>query len=703
MAIPNAIQTPTATPQDDSGVVPGSFVPLNKLATPATPATPNTVAAPEAAPVTPATPADSDVVPGSFKPLASLQKPSEEAMTGTNKPEQPGFVQRAIDVSGAAGMGHLAASTVGYLGTMPMRTYHRVQGLEQAYDALKQGDLKKATMIANTLATGPDDPITKMAVQLLKMPFDEAVEAYKSFKLNPSATEANLVAAQHGIRSIPLIGAAAEQIGHTIADDLHENNWRGLSGDLVGIVPALLFGAENKAAQVAETSTVEGGAEAAQYARESAIRPSQRMVGRTPVPVTALQNENPSMAAQGLEKVASNPAAKQAAFAAERTQPAAVNATVNNLEDVARNHIQAVRDELGKKEPFETDMSTIRKQSGAMKDAAQEIYQKFDKASDAEQDAYKTQQKLKEEAFNKDQDAKQTAFEEDQAAKKETFDKAQDAKKKAATPEKPYKPDKFKAEKFEGEDFVPDERPLTFRELQTKRSNALDQMREGTSPEAYRAAKNSLEATEGQMDEFAKRNSDTVSPAEYDLANTVRKAANKHDFIADRLNIDTGTGRIPASITRGGLKALPRSFDKRFGDGAFNKYLGPEGLKNYNAVRDVLENPEEQQGFMHFANLVTQHTLGTAGGAAAGYALGGAEGAAIGGVAGPVLRYTAGRIAENLLFNPEYGQTVLNAWRAAKGLRMPAPVGKAVAAAPLVPQVNATHTWSPETGIVPVQ
>jgi len=179
------------------------------------------------------------------------------------------------------------------------------------------------------------------------------------------------------------------------------------------------------------------------------------MVGRTPVPVTSLQNENPSMAAQGLEKVASNPAAKQAAFAAERTQPAAVNATVNNLEDVARNHIQAVRDELGNKEPFETDMSTIRKQSGAMKDAAQEIYQKFDKASDAEQDAYKTQQKLKEEAFNKDQDAKQTAFEEDQAAKKETFDKAQDAKKKAATPEKPYKPDKFKAEKFEGMIFNP--------------------------------------------------------------------------------------------------------------------------------------------------------------------------------------------------------------------------------------------------------
>jgi len=592
-------------------------------------------------------------------------------------PEQPRFLQRAAETSGASGLGTLIGQTGGYIGSMPARAYNRVQGLQAAYDALKQGDLKKATMIAHTLATGPDDPVTSMAKNLIKMPFDEAVEAYKAFKNNPDKVTATLSAAQHGIRSIPLIGAAAEQVGSTIAEDLHNNNWRGLSGDLAGIVPAILFGAEGKAAEAAEASGAEGAAEAAQEAKSSAIRPSQRMIGRTPVPVTALQGES-GVAAQGLEKLANNPAAAQAKFAAERTQPAAVSATVNNLEDVARNHIQAVREQLGEHAPFEADMSTLRKQSGAMKDAAQEIYQKFDKASEEDQDAFQAQQKLKKEAFDAEQ-----------AEKKAAFDEAQAAKPKPKAGETAPKAEKFKSDTFEE-----DERPLTFREMQTQRADALKNMKAGTSPEAYKAAQLDLNRIDKQMDDFAADHTDVVAPEEYNLANATRRAAGQHDFITDRLNIDTGTEEIPQSITRGSLKALPRAFDKRYGEGAFQKYLGPQGASNYNAVRDVLENPEQSQGLMHIAKLVTQHAVGMG----AGYALGGAPGAA----AGAVLQYTAGRIAENLLFNPEYGQTVLAAYRTAAGLGH-AVIKPPVLAAPIVPQPNATHTWSPETGIVPAQ
>jgi hypothetical protein len=616
--------------------------------------------------------------------------------TDTN---QPGAFQRAADVSGAAGLGKLGAQEIGYLGTMPARTYNRVQGLHQAYEAMKTGDLKKASMIAHTLAAGPDDPISKMAMDIIKMPFQEASEAYKSLRdKNLDDTTSYLTAAQHGIRSIPLIGAGAEQVGSNIAEDLHNNNWSGLSGDLAGALPALLFGAEGKAAEAAEASGAEGAAEAAQEAKVNAIRPSQRMIGRTPVPVTALQDANPSLSARTLEATANNPAVEQAKFAAQKTQPAAVNATVNNLEDVARNHIQQLRDELGDHTPFEKDMSTLRKQSGAMKDAAQEVYKKFDKASNEDQQAYNTRQALNKEAFDQEQAGKEKTFNDEQTAKKEAFDQAEQAKVTAsANTPAPYKAKPFKAEKFEGDDFEPEDRPLTFRELQTQRAEAMNQMKAGTSPAAYKAGQDQLRNVEQQMDDFAEKHADVVSPEEYNAANAARKAAGQHDFIADRLKIDTGTDQIPANITKSSLKTLPQAFDKTYGEGAFAKYLGPEGIKNYNAVRDVLQSdPQQASLLLNVAKLATRHAVG----AGAGYMAGGIPGA----LAGDVLQYTAGRIAENLLFNPEYGQTVLAAYRAARPVVQGiGQIGPTQAWSPNAGLKGPTHIWSPANGVQPVQ
>ena len=278
---------------------------------------------------------------------------------GAPSTEAPGVIQRTMTNSGAAGVGTLLGQEGGYIGTMPGRTMNRVKGIQEAYEAMKQGDLKKASMIAHTLASGPDDPVTEMAKNIIKMPFEEAVEAYKALRnQNIDDPTAYLEAAQHGIRAVPVIGSGAEQVGANIAEDFHNNNWGGLSGDIVGILPALIFGGEGRAAQAAETSGMEGAAEAAEAATKNAIRPSQRMIGRTPVPVTALQ-DNPTLGARALKTIANDPAAAQARFIAERTQPAAATAAVTSLEDVARKHIQMVRDELGDHTPFEADMGTI--------------------------------------------------------------------------------------------------------------------------------------------------------------------------------------------------------------------------------------------------------------------------------------------------------------------------------------------------------
>jgi hypothetical protein len=160
------------------------------------------------------------------------------------------------------------------------------------------------------------------------------------------------------------------------------------------------------------------------------------------------------------------------------------------------------------------------------------------------------------------------------------------------------------------------------------------------------------------------------------------------------LKIDQGTDEIPASITKGSLKTLPQTFEKRYGDGSFEKYLGPEGFKNYNAVRDVLENPTQGQGLWNMAKMLMRH----AGSTGVGYAAGGPVGA-LGAEAG---QYAVGHIAENLLFNPEYGQTVMAAWRAAqnRGMQVTRPVA---ATAPLLNRANGpTHVWNGQD-VVPVQ
>ena len=623
---------------------------------------------------------------------------------GAPSTEQPGFVQRVAANSGAAGLGNLIGQTGGYIGTMPGRTMNRVTGLQEAYDALKHGDLKKASMIAHTLATGPDDPITAMAKNIIKMPFEEAVEAYKALRnQNVDDPTAYLEAAQHGIRAVPLIGAGAEQVGANIAEDFHNNNWSALSGDIVGILPALLFGGEGKAAAAAETSGAEGAAEAAEMAQKSAIRPSQRMIGRTPVPVTALQ-DNPTLGARALKTLANDPAAAQARFIAERTQPAAATAAVTSLEDVARKHIQMVRDELGDHTHFSADMGTIGKQANAMRDSASEIYKKFDAASDEEQEAYKTQTNLDKEEFEKDQVAKEKAFDEEQATKKEAFEKSEQDKVKAsadkakANPEKaatPYKAKPFKAEKFEGEDFEPEDRPLTFDELQHQRKTITKAMANNSMP--WSQAEDALNKVTQEMDDFAERHADVVSPEEYKLANNVYSAATKHDFIADRLKINAGTDEIPASITKGSLKALEQAFNsnKKFGPDAFRNYLGPQGYSNFNAIRNVLENPAQASLFMRFAKGLM------------GEAIAGGLGAATGtGTAGTLTamgaKYTMGQIAENLLFNPEYGQTVLAAYRAAHNLGRPAAAAVRPAAMLPKPNTEATHVWSPEQGVTPI-
>ena len=233
-----------------------------------------------------------------------------------------------------------------------------------------------------------------------------------------------------------------------------------------------------------------------------------------------------------------------------------------------------------------------------------------------------------------------------------------------------------------------------FDELQHQRKTITKSMANNSMP--WSQAEDALNKVNQEMDDFAERHSDVVSPEEYKLANNVYSAATKHDFIANRLKINVGTDEIPASITKDSLKNLEQAFDsnKKFGPDAFRNYLGPEGYSNFNAIRNVLENPAQASMFMRFAK-------GLMGEAAAG-ALGATAGGTAGTLTGVAAKYTMGQIAENLLFNPEYGQTVLAAYRAAHNLGRPAAAIVRPTAMLPRPNTEATHTWNPEQGITPI-
>ena len=51
---------------------------------------------------------------------------------GAPSTEAPGFIQRTLANSGAAGLGTLLGQAGGYIGTMPGRTMNRVKGIQEA-------------------------------------------------------------------------------------------------------------------------------------------------------------------------------------------------------------------------------------------------------------------------------------------------------------------------------------------------------------------------------------------------------------------------------------------------------------------------------------------------------------------------------------------------------------------------------------------
>jgi len=500
-------------------------------------------------------------------------------------------------------------------GAWQLHSYH------QALEAVKRGDWKSAVnnAYAAISGTGKDDPLYDAAKKIIETPWEETQKAYQEAKKGNVGE-----AVVHGATAVPILGPGARAVGEKTAQDIKEGEWSKAAGDVAGFVSSLGFGKSlgetGEAGEAAET--VEGA--------KPLVRPSTAEIAGEKVPVSTPQLQDQGALSKLVQKAGTREGAQK--FINNEVQPAAAKATQANFSKAALadvENLQKLRGETPSEPPV---LHTVDDISKHLKTSAQETYKKLDQA--AEEDHALWEQEHKQ-------------WEEDTAKLG-----------KGATPlEEPVEPKKFT-------------------ELQDDINNASDTLNSKISSQVDKeAAKKSLPQLKKQMSDFLDKHPALVESGELAAANNVYRKGIQYDWIAKKMrSATTGTegtasklAQKPTTLNSSSLEKLPGQFDNKFGEGSFKKLMGNDGMKNYNDILNVLKNPMQAPKFNDWIkNSLT---------AALGYAAGGPAGAA-----GAVLsKIGTSSLADNLLFNPEFGQKAITAWKSVKGA-----AGKAVANRPVL-------------------
>jgi hypothetical protein len=527
--------------------------------------------------------------------------------------DQPGLVGRAYETSGAKG---IVDTLFQSKDEQQARLKQPMDLYNAAVEALDRGDLKAAAGHANKLVAytangfmSKDNPLYKAAEAIIMHPIEEAYEAGRA------ARQGNgLAAAQHGIGAVPILGGIAEQIGGDIDQDAHQKNWSGVAGDILGPLLTLWGGKMVGAVSEAVGTNLEG------------VRPSEVEIAGEKVPVAS---NSPNLASQsGASKVASQAATKGAAkaFIEDRVQPAAVKASQSNFAHSAMESADELRTLRGEPSVMQKPpaLRTVHDIGEFLRDEAKGTYQKLDEAGQTAQEAWE-----------------QTYGKAARAAKvpKPTLYDAND-QPIAAAPEPKIPP-----------------KPKNFSELKTAINDAEETLRPGGGDNAAQsAAKEELPGLKKQMRDFLDEHEGVVSQDELDAADKVWAKSRAYDWLSKRVRSATqgqDAGKIFAeeskSLRPSSLRNIPKQFENRYGEGAWSRFLGPDGVKNYNDVLSALETPAVG------GNRLMQW-------------LGQLKPAGL--PVGDTLKLPLSALADNLLFNPEFGQTAMRLWKLAPGAPM---------------------------------
>lgn len=657
--------------------------------------------------------------PSSDSPHANVQldPDSFQATNGDGRggdaSNDEGLLSRTAEGTGVPALASLAGqqieSNADNAVQAPIDVYH------EAVEAYRAGDWKAATRIASTVINKPlnfgitaDSPIFKALTNIIMQPVDNIKESYKQARANgsspvgagaeaaiqtltgtPSSAElasgANRVSEDfskddlggvlgdvagtsgQAFGSVPLVGGIAHQIGGNLDTDLHAHNYMAAVGDVLG--PLLTLGAGKLVGAFGDSGEATTGVPAPPNPNAPSMIDTVKPGGTTVAGIKIPQVSG-SPAAQRLSALASKKAAQD--FVARNVQTPARAALQSNFAKSALNDVDELRSAQGLPSTGEVPPSSplfdLDKTGKFMKDEAQVTYKKLDAAAEADIAEWKEQAKAAKEA-----DA--------QATEQQKATHSNNPNSEASTAPKPI---------TTATDALPPQ-PLKFTELQDQLRRA-DRTIKSTNPALNQvdreAAIKNYPKYKQQMDEFIAKHEGEVNEGELDAADKVRAKATRYGYLANKIRVATkglgagvkaGETGKDVTINETTLDNIPAQFDNKYGPGSFNRLLGPEGSQNYNSVIKALQEPQTGGRLLDMLNAVP---LG------AGKAFG---------------SLPANMIVDNLLFNPTFGRTALNAfYRLKAGVATVKNAAKSAGAstvqAAIPAQIAAQPTTQPNNG-----
>lgn len=559
------------------------------------------------------------------------------------------------------------------LGTDPDSYLHRMNVLGNPVTLLKDAIVDK------------NHPLHQIAKGLAMSHFGEVKKGEASFKeaINfakagdyKNAFESLVQGYGHGwAAGVPGVGPVAGKIGEDVT-----NNPEYAAGEAGGLITSVL------APGMITKGNVPGEVTPISEETPGLVRPGVQTIAGTEVPVSAPQMAGKSTAA-GVEqaplttRVASGLGTEQAAqnMINKYTQPAAVEATYSNLGGKAIDEIDALRSVRGETPlPKTTTFDTPADAASQMKVEAQKTYQKLDTAVESDHAAW---EKAKAQWENVDNPKPELPL---KASVKPTTVQETPGSRAVAV-------QRFKQEMQSWKDAneawdAANPEPKSFSELQSdiqKANRTINSNSPAITSEMRNQAIKDLNEAKKQMNAFVQKYPKLVNPDELSAANKLYSEYYKMSELSDKLKPiirgTTGTEsnllRQPMHINVERLEAIPNELNKEvgWGSGEFEKFMGPERIKNWNDVINALKNP------LKGGSSLEQWLPGMFG----------------------VLRMPANVIMNRMLFDPEFGRTMLSLWRSGAYTTKAMTQG-ALSVGRVGEIVNnpATHRYNPATGKV---
>lgn len=308
------------------------------------------------------------------------------------------------------------------------------------------------------------------------------------------------------------------------------------------------------------------------------LRPTTKTIAGVEAPISAIAQENPSLATKAAAHIATPGLAGE--FQRAETKPAATRQLISSLSQTAEDKINAHKALIEGKPAPEKITGTDRPGRHATIDdlardtiqTSEKTYQRADAISQREQTQWEA--------------ARDKAIADHKAGIDQSNAVADQYNAVLGEDEEPMQRTKFNPDDVRG---IP-EKPKTFNELKS----ALDQAKANAASDdaavREKAIQTEVPKADKAMDKFFADHSDEVSPAEYQSAKKLRAEGGIYDDIANKLRSAMNKEAITGNTMRG-IEAVIDNKAKTRGQapGQFKRLLGPDGYENWTQVSKLFD------------------------------------------------------------------------------------------------------------------